>query len=80
MVEDEVRWLGSMAAQLLSEYEQNQPQERSALTFMQIEEIWASEILPLLLTFQSMQYQDRTPPATDSRWRFNYAIPESPIG
>ncbi len=46
------------------------------LTFMDIESIWASEVLPHLSGFQSMQYQDRTPPPDGSRWSFNHPIPE----
>ena len=76
MVEDEVRWLGTKAAELLADYEENRPQDRSALTFMQIEEIWASEVMPVLTAFESMKYQERTPPAAGSRWRFNYTIPD----
>jgi creatinine amidohydrolase len=76
MVADEVRWLGNKAAELLADYQGRKPSERSALTFMQIEEIWTGEVSPVLADFKTMQYLDRTPPAEGSRWRLNYPIPE----
>ena len=43
---------------------------------MQMETIWAQEVMPVLADFRSMQYLDRTPPPEGSRWRFNYTIPD----
>jgi creatinine amidohydrolase len=80
MVDDEVRWLGQKASELLAEFDtrsEQTGQRRTALAFMDIETIWAGEVLPRLSDFQSMQYQDRTPPPEDSRWAFNYAIPDT---
>ena len=76
MVEDEVRWLGNKAAELLTAYEQAKPATRQPLTFVQIEQIWANEVLPRLVEFKSMQYGGRTPPPPDSIWQLNYKIPD----
>jgi creatinine amidohydrolase len=76
MVEDEVRWLGNKATELLAAYEQHKPTTRQLLTFMEIEAIWAKEVLPRLAEFKSMQYLDRNPPPADSLWRLNYEIPD----
>ena len=78
MVADEVSWLGQKAADLLDEYEAMGITNRTPLTFMDIERIWADEVLPRLPEFQTMQYQDRTPPPEGSRWRLNYEIPDVP--
>jgi creatinine amidohydrolase len=78
MVADEVAWLGEKARLLLADYAVNPPSSRNPLTFMQIETIWAQELLPALHTFKSMQYLDRKPPHEGSIWQLNYAIPEQP--
>lgn len=75
MVADEVAWLGRKAAELLAEYGANEPARRTPLSFMQIERIWAEEVLPRLPDFQTMSYLERTPPPADSRWQLNYTIP-----
>ncbi|MEZ4619459.1 MAG: creatininase family protein [Caldilineaceae bacterium] len=75
MVADEVRWLGEKAAALLAAYEEQKPANRRRLSFMQIEQIWANEVLPKLPEFKTMQYLERTPPAADSIWQLNYRIP-----
>ena len=77
MVSDEVQWLAAKAAELLAEYAESRPDVRQPLTFMQVEAIWAQEVLPRLHEFKSMQYLDRTPPPADSRWQLNYQIPET---
>ena len=76
MVDDEVRWLGAKAAELLAEYQARLPSTRSPLTFMDLERIWADEVMPRLGSFKSMQYLDRQPPPEDSMWRLNYEIPD----
>lgn len=76
MVDDEVRWLGEKAAELLAAYEETKPTTRQRLSFMEIEQIWANEVLPQLAEFKTMQYLERTPPAADSIWQLNYRIPE----
>ncbi|MCB0095941.1 MAG: creatininase family protein [Caldilineaceae bacterium] len=75
MVADEVRWLGQKAAELLAQYAENPPAARQPLTFMDIERIWAQEVMPVLPSFKTMNYLERTPPPKDSVWRVNYAIP-----
>ncbi|MFW6039031.1 MAG: creatininase family protein [bacterium] len=75
MVEDEVRWLGKKAEQLLEDYRRLQP-ERQPLSFMDIERIWEEHIRPALKSFKTMQYLDRTPPPDDSRWQLNYQLPD----
>jgi creatinine amidohydrolase len=76
MVADEVRWLGDKAAELLAVYEKEKPAQRRSLTFMDIERIWAGEVLPRLKDFRSMQYGDNQPPTEDSIWQLNYKIPD----
>lgn len=75
MVDDEVRWLGAKATELLADYVAHKPATRQPLTFMQIEQIWQRDVLPRLAEFKTMRYLDRTPPSEDSVWRVNYAIP-----
>jgi len=80
MVADEVAWLGRKAAELRDDYATHSPQSRVPLSFVEIERIWAEEVLPVLPDFQSMSYLDRTPPPADSRWQLNYAIPDPSAG
>lgn len=75
MVQDEVRWLGEKASELLVAYEE--PDDRQPLTFMEIERIWAQEVMPKLPEFQTMSYLDREPPPEGSVWRVNYEVPEA---
>jgi creatinine amidohydrolase len=80
MVDDEVRWLGEKASALLADFAalaKQTGERRAPLTFMDIEVIWANEVLPRLGAFKSMQYQDLAPPPDGSHWHFNYSIPES---
>lgn len=78
MVDDEVRWLGEKADELLRDYEQHAPSSRTPLSFEAIEQIWAQHVLPAFPDFKSMQYLDRPPPPKDSRWQGNYIIPDIP--
>ncbi|MBV7333323.1 creatininase family protein [Chloroflexi bacterium TSY] len=77
MVDDEVRWLGNKAAELLADYARHTPVTRKPLTFMQIETIWQDEVFPKLADFKTMDYLERPPPADDSVWCINYEIPET---
>lgn len=81
MVDDEVRWLGAKAAELLAAYATHKPAQRQPISFMAIEQIWAAEVLPRFHEFKTMQYLERTPPPAESRWQLNYQIPDklSPI-
>jgi creatinine amidohydrolase len=76
MVADEVAWLGQKAADLLDDYAARAASDRTPLSFMDIERIWAADVLPRLPEFQTMQYLERTPPPDDSRWRLNYTVPQ----
>jgi creatinine amidohydrolase len=76
MVADEVAWLGQKAADLLDDYAAQATSHRTPLSFMDIERIWAADVLPRLPEFQTMQYLERTPPPEDSRWRLNYTLPQ----
>lgn len=75
MVADEVRWLGDKAAALLADYEAAKPATRRRLSFGEIEQIWAEEVMPRLPEFKSMLPGDRPGPPPDSRWQLNYPIP-----
>ena len=76
MVDDEVRWLGAKAAELLVAYETHKPAQRQPLSFMAIEQIWAGDVLPRFHEFKTMQYLERNPPPAESRWQLNYAVPD----
>lgn len=76
MVADEVNWLGHKAADLLADYTAQASTGHRPLTFLEIERIWAEEVLPHVSNFQSMSYLERTPPPDGSRWQLNYAIPD----
>ena len=78
MVQDEARWLGAKAAELLADYDRAKPAQRLR-TFAQIESIWSDTVVPLLGKFESMKpFWDGSP--TDhidgnSVWHANWAIP-----
>jgi creatinine amidohydrolase len=76
MVANEVAWLGQKAAEMLNDYAAQDASDRTPLSFMDIERIWATDVLPRLPEFQTMQYLERTPPPEDSRWRLNYTLPQ----
>lgn len=80
MVADEVAWLGRKADDLRADYAAHAPQSRTPLSFLEIERIWAEEVLPILPDFQTMNYLERTPPPADSRWQLNYRIPDPSAG
>ena len=77
MVQDEVRWLGAKATELLAAYAQDKPQHR-LLTFEQVEVLWEQVIRPVVKDFASMQQlapgQDPVP--ASSVWHANWRIPE----
>jgi creatinine amidohydrolase len=77
MVADEVAWLGQKAAALLDDYAAQAITDRTPLSFMDIERIWAADLLPRLPEFQTMRYLERTPPPDGSQWRLNYTIPHT---
>lgn len=75
MVADEVRFLGEKAAALREAYAAQQANDRHPLSFMDIEQIWHTDVLPQLPSFKTMDYLQRTPPASDSQWQLNYTLP-----
>jgi hypothetical protein len=77
MVADEAAWLGQKVAELLDAYDAQGITARTPLSFMDIERIWATDVLPHLPAFQSMQYGEQPPPPDGSQWRLNYSIPPS---
>jgi creatinine amidohydrolase len=77
MVQDEVRWLGAKAAELLDDYRREQPQHR-LLTFEQVERLWEQTIRPAVHDFASMQplAPGQEPVPESSVWHANWQIPE----
>lgn len=80
MVENEVRWLGKKARELISEYKKKHVRRREPLSFRDIEQIWNDEIRGRIKDFASMaelfEGQKRGPSA-HSRWRLNWRIPKT---
>jgi len=76
MVEDEVRWLGNKAKELLAAYDEAKP-EHTLLTFEQVERMWAEAVLPKLKDFKTMQqhWGSQEPLPDGSQWATNYSIP-----
>ena len=71
MVEDEIKWLGLKAKELLNEYASEKP-KHTFRTFAQVERVWQQKILPVLPSFESMQnqwsYQSGLELNEDSPW------------
>lgn len=81
MVDDQVAWLGRTAKQMLAEYAASDASTRKALSYADIEQIWAEEVLPRVNDFESMKelFDGHTePPPLNSRWRLNWAVPKVP--
>lgn len=77
MVEDEVRWLGEKARELLAVYDAEQPTHQ-LLTFADVERLWEQVVRPRLPEFRTMQqhWEGREPPPTDSVWHRNWRVPD----
>jgi hypothetical protein len=78
MVEDEIGYLGQRAREMLAEYRAAAGASRKPVSFADIERIWVESIEPKLGHFESMkEFFDgqSEPPAPDSQWRLNWAIP-----
>ena len=73
MVEDEVRWLGAKAKELLAEYDRAQP-ERKPLTFGDIEEIWDREVRMHEFEICAPLFGG-DPPTEGSKWRRHWETP-----
>ena len=76
MVQDEVRWLGAKAKELLAEYDRVKP-PRPPLTFEDVERIWDAEVRPRMKDFEICQllWGNQQPPSENSRWRPHWNIP-----
>jgi creatinine amidohydrolase/Fe(II)-dependent formamide hydrolase-like protein len=79
MVEDEVRWLGVKADELLEAYERERPETRLR-TFADVEALWRDVVEPELPGFKTMQmrWENQSEPVPeDSVWRVNQSLPGS---
>jgi creatinine amidohydrolase len=77
MVEDEVRWLGERAADLLATYQRERPSARLR-TFAEVEALWREVVEPELPGFRTMQMgwgSQGEPLPEGSVWRANQALP-----
>lgn len=68
MVQDEIRWLGEKAQELLSNYEKAQP-THSLTTFDAVEALWADVVRPAMCDFKTMQ----------TSWTDEESLPESSV-
>ena len=68
MVQDEIRWLGEKAQELLSDYEKAQP-THSLTTFDAVEALWADVVRPAMCDFKTMQ----------TSWTDEESLPESSV-
>ena len=68
MVQDEIRWLGEKAQELLSDYEKTQP-THSLTTFDGVEALWADVVRPAMPEFKTMQ----------ASWTDKESLPESSV-
>ena len=78
MVEDEVRFLGAKARELLAEYVRLRPQH-TFRTFADVERVWALVVRPALPEFRTMQekwWNDQPELPRDSCWFENSRIPD----
>ncbi len=74
MVNDEVRWLGAKARELLDAYDRERP-SHTFRTFADVERVWEGIVRPVLPEFKSMQErmgEDGVP--EDSRWYANWKV------
>jgi len=80
MVQDEVRWLGAKAAELLAAYDQERPEHRLK-TFAQVEELWSTVIAPAVKDFASMAPlgASQEPVPEGSVWHANWGIPRNRV-
>jgi creatinine amidohydrolase len=79
MVADEVRWLGTKAAELIAAYRSERPRYRLR-TFLDVEMLWRGVVRPELRSFQTMQdlWEGRSgePPPKESVWHANWQVRE----
>jgi creatinine amidohydrolase len=77
MVQDEARWLGAKAKELLADYAQAKP-DHTLRTFEDVELLWEEIVRPALRDFRSMQdlWEGQQPPPADSVWHANWRVPD----
>lgn len=82
MVDDELRYLGSKAGELIAAYRTAAPTQR-LVTFAQTESLWQEVVWPALKGFKTMQtswnWGDEAF-APDSIWRANWQVPNLEAG
>ena len=78
MADDEVRWLGAKAAELLADYDRLRP-AHTLKTFADVERVWAEIVRPQFGAFLSMQanWGTEADPAPDSQWAANQTVPNA---
>lgn len=76
MVEDEVRWLGEKARDLLASY---RDRPKGLARFEDVERFWQAEVAPRLPRFESMQlaFQAGEAVPEDSVWYANWRVPDA---
>jgi creatinine amidohydrolase len=77
MVQDEARYLGEKARELLEEYQRLRP-AHTLRTFEQVERLWRDVVLPELPSFATMQdlWPGQEPVPEDSVWFENWRVPD----
>lgn len=77
MVEDEIRYLGKKATELLGAYQREQPRHELR-TFMDVEQLWKKTVEPEVPNFKSMQqvFEDQDAVPRDSVWHENWPVPD----
>ena len=73
-VADLAATLGAAGREAISSYDKAGLQGE-AMSFGELEDMWATELLPELRTYACMRTEKQEPPAK-SRWRHNWDIPE----
>lgn len=76
MVQDEARWLGAKAKELLDAYDHLKPQH-TLHTFSDVEKLWRDVIRPVVPSFQTMQnvWHENSEVPEDSVWFANWKVP-----
>ncbi len=77
MVDDETRWLGEKARELLADYDKLAP-EHAFVTFDAVERVWREEIAPALPAMRTMQekWGGEGDLPDDSVWKRNQPVPD----
>jgi len=80
MVEDEVKWLGEKATELLQAYA-SESQKPRLRTFAQTEALWTDVIVPEFKNFETMKnsWTDEQQLSEDSVWHANWQVPDIEI-